>query len=257
MWDQLFGDGEERTWARVRPLFVPTVSVVAIWDLTGMANADGGVKQLHDWERGARRLGRGRMVLGGLGVRRAAARVGRVHPHRAAEAGRGVPGGAHAPAPRRCVTNALVYIFAFAALLLLIWFVLALALSWRHADRRNTRSKKLKTDDPDGTVTASAMHLTIGDLVRDGKLAAAARRGMTVRGQMLATSAVRSAEPEAGGARATVVLKRNVRDQFYFDVRAPDGTLIATSEAHDSKEAALAAVALLSAGSDGALLDET
>jgi hypothetical protein len=51
MLDQLFGDGEERTWARVRSLFVPTVSVVAIWDLIGMANADDAVRQLYDWER--------------------------------------------------------------------------------------------------------------------------------------------------------------------------------------------------------------
>jgi hypothetical protein len=48
---QLFGDGEERVWARVRSLFVPTVSVVAVCDLIGLDDAEDAAKQLYDWER--------------------------------------------------------------------------------------------------------------------------------------------------------------------------------------------------------------
>jgi hypothetical protein len=51
IWNQLFGNGEERTWARLRSLFVPTVSVVAISDLIGLANDEDAAKQLYDWER--------------------------------------------------------------------------------------------------------------------------------------------------------------------------------------------------------------
>jgi hypothetical protein len=47
----LFGDWSERAWARMRALFVPTVSVVAIIDLEGLDNADDAVRQLYDWER--------------------------------------------------------------------------------------------------------------------------------------------------------------------------------------------------------------
>ena len=41
----------ERAWARTRALFVPAVSLVAVSDLIGLANADDQVKQLYDWER--------------------------------------------------------------------------------------------------------------------------------------------------------------------------------------------------------------
>ncbi|HST18754.1 MAG TPA: hypothetical protein VLK36_13865 [Gaiellaceae bacterium] len=148
------------------------------------------------------------------------------------------------------MTNALVYIFACAALVLLVGFGLAAWLSWRHMNRRNSRSANIELDDPGGTRTASAKHLTIGDLVRDQNLAAAAQRGMAARSEMRAAAAVRDV---ALGARVTVVLKRNVREGFYFDVLATDGTVIATSPAHDSKASALAALEQLG----GALVDET
>lgn len=47
----LFGDGAERAWARVRALFVPTVSVIAVLELEQLDDADEAVKQLYDWER--------------------------------------------------------------------------------------------------------------------------------------------------------------------------------------------------------------
>jgi hypothetical protein len=49
--DLLFKDWSERAAARTRSLFVPTVSAVAVSDLTGLSNADDAVKQLYDWER--------------------------------------------------------------------------------------------------------------------------------------------------------------------------------------------------------------
>src|SRR5436190_12360844 len=51
IWNLWFGHGEERTWARLRSLFVPTVSVVAISDLIGLANNEDAARQLYDWER--------------------------------------------------------------------------------------------------------------------------------------------------------------------------------------------------------------
>ena len=51
VWDRLFGDLVERAWARVRSLFVPTVSVVAVCDLIGLEKAEDAAKQLYDWER--------------------------------------------------------------------------------------------------------------------------------------------------------------------------------------------------------------
>jgi hypothetical protein len=50
-WDLLFGHWSDRAWGRARSLFVPTVSVVAVCDLIGLANADDAAKQLFDWER--------------------------------------------------------------------------------------------------------------------------------------------------------------------------------------------------------------
>ena len=47
----IFGGGLDRTWARVRALFVPSVSVVAVCDLIGVNGADDAAKQLYDWER--------------------------------------------------------------------------------------------------------------------------------------------------------------------------------------------------------------
>jgi hypothetical protein len=44
-------DWDERAAARARSLFVPTVSVVAVFDLIGLSNADDAVKELYDWER--------------------------------------------------------------------------------------------------------------------------------------------------------------------------------------------------------------
>jgi hypothetical protein len=49
--DLLLKDWSERAAARTRSLFVPTVSAVAVADLTGLSNADDAVKQLYDWER--------------------------------------------------------------------------------------------------------------------------------------------------------------------------------------------------------------
>ena len=46
-----FGDGLERAWARIRALFIPTVSVVVVLDLVGLDGADEAAKQLYDWER--------------------------------------------------------------------------------------------------------------------------------------------------------------------------------------------------------------
>jgi Flp pilus assembly protein TadB len=47
----LASDALERLAARVRSLFVPTVSAVAISDLVGTENAADSLKQLFDWER--------------------------------------------------------------------------------------------------------------------------------------------------------------------------------------------------------------
>jgi hypothetical protein len=47
----LLADWRERAASRARALFVPTVSVVAVFDLAGVENADASVKQLYDWER--------------------------------------------------------------------------------------------------------------------------------------------------------------------------------------------------------------
>jgi hypothetical protein len=40
-----------RLWMRLRSLFVPSVSIVALLDLVGKAGAADAVKQLYDWER--------------------------------------------------------------------------------------------------------------------------------------------------------------------------------------------------------------
>lgn len=47
----LFGNWTERATARVRSLFVPTVSAVAVSDLIGLPSADDSLKQLFEWER--------------------------------------------------------------------------------------------------------------------------------------------------------------------------------------------------------------
>jgi hypothetical protein len=47
----LFGEPAERAWARVRSLFVPTVSVVAVCELIGVEDAADAAEQLYDWER--------------------------------------------------------------------------------------------------------------------------------------------------------------------------------------------------------------
>jgi hypothetical protein len=51
IWNLWFADLQDRAWARTRSLFVPTVSVVAVCDLIGLADADDAVKELYDWER--------------------------------------------------------------------------------------------------------------------------------------------------------------------------------------------------------------
>jgi hypothetical protein len=47
----LFGESADRAWARLRSLFVPTVSVVAISELIGDEKAEEAAGQLYDWER--------------------------------------------------------------------------------------------------------------------------------------------------------------------------------------------------------------
>jgi hypothetical protein len=41
----------DRLWMRVRSLFVPSVAVVALFDLLGRNDAADAIKQLYEWER--------------------------------------------------------------------------------------------------------------------------------------------------------------------------------------------------------------
>jgi uncharacterized protein YegP (UPF0339 family) len=98
------------------------------------------------------------------------------------------------------------------------------------------------------------MHVTIGDLVRDDRLVTAAANGIATRRQAMKSHAASSRESAA--AQPTFVLKRNVQGQFYFDLIAPDGTVIATSESYESKAAALNGIASVMTNAPEASIEE-
>lgn len=79
-------------------------------------------------------------------------------------------------------TSALLWLFAGAAVLVLLGFGLAAFLSYRHARTRRARAELLRAylagvDAPGRTraeLRESVMHISIGDLVRDSVVAEAA-----------------------------------------------------------------------------------
>jgi hypothetical protein len=91
------------------------------------------------------------------------------------------------------MTSSLIYIFAGAACALALWFVVALCLSYMHAKLRRTRAPelhdyiahgrtRLRGVHEDRINTAHqrrrVMHLTIGDFIRDERLATAVLEGI-------------------------------------------------------------------------------
>jgi uncharacterized protein YegP (UPF0339 family) len=167
------------------------------------------------------------------------------------------------------VTSPLVYLFAAAACVLAAFFGLAAVLAFRHARGRSKCAKDLRTylDVSGSRMTsaniqgieaaqrqrASVMHITIGDLVRDEGLVAAAAVGISQRRRALNKQPTSSREPAVG---PRFVLKRDHKDQYYFDVVAPDGSVTARSESYESKAAALNGIASMMIDAPSASVEE-
>jgi hypothetical protein len=94
------------------------------------------------------------------------------------------------------VVSPLVYIFAVAGGVVVVFFVASAGLTYRHASARSKRAEDLgeyvtKSGASSHTVGSEellkkrerVMHITIGDLIRDSKVAAAASRGFRVAAQ--------------------------------------------------------------------------
>jgi hypothetical protein len=87
------------------------------------------------------------------------------------------------------VTSPLLYVFAVGAGMLAILFLSTAVLTYRHARTRSRRADDLRgyvaasrASRSAHAVRARAMHVTIGDLIRDELLFDAAAEGVASRG---------------------------------------------------------------------------
>src|SRR5437588_2406088 len=137
------------------------------------------------------------------------------------------------------MTSPIVYILAVIGGLLALWFLFAAWLAYRHGKTRTTRGPDLtayaevsgermrgihvsqvaKTQE----LRASAMQVTIGDLVRDEALVEFAADGIATRRRAMKSRAAVDPRPTP---HPTFLLKRDVDAGFYFDLLAPDGSTI-------------------------------